>query len=270
MKNTAYHPSLTNLAKYSTYTNYLLEYYKHKDWESIKDSFRYVLFKTPPTKDRIITSKMGTFWCRGNTNDFQYVNFAYEKAVKDYIYANRLHYDFFIDIGACMGEYCIWLAKAGMPSIAFEPVPDNFKALSKNVALNKLQKLVTVLPVGLGSKKHRAYFDIKPVLTSASGIDRSYTGTETNVQIERLDDLLPQLPCGPEHRVIMKLDVEGMEVEVLQGASEFIRKAKGIALVMEKTFSGEENIRNFLAGLGRFTYQDIDEVNMVAIKQEPA
>ncbi|EMR04350.1 FkbM family methyltransferase [Cesiribacter andamanensis] len=267
MKNTAYHPSLTNLAKYSTYTDYLLEYTKHKDWKSIKDSLKYVLFKTPPTTDRIITSKMGTFWCRGNTNDFQYVNYAYEKQVKNYIYKNRKQYDFFIDIGACMGEYCIWLAKAGMPSIAFEPVPSNFKALSKNVELNQMQQMVTVLPVGLGSKAEKVYFDIKPVLTSASGIDRSYQGPETNVEIKRFDDLLPELPCTPEHRVIMKLDVEGMEVEVLQGAADFIKKARGLALVMEKTFSGEDNIRNFLASLGTFVYEDIDEVNMVAIKQ---
>jgi FkbM family methyltransferase len=267
MKNNAYHPSLTKLSKYTVYTDYLLEYYKHKDWKSIKDSFTYVLFKTPPASDRIVTSKMGTFWCRGNTNDFQYVNYAYEKQVKNYIFDNRKNYDYFIDIGACMGEYCIWLAKCGMPSIAFEPVPDNFKALSKNVELNRLQHMVTVLPVGLGSKAEKVYFDIKPVLTSASGIDRNYSGTETNVQIERFDDLLSQLPCTTEHRVMMKLDVEGMEVEVLQGAADFIRKAKGIALVMEKTFSGEDNIRQFLAGLGTFVYQDIDEVNMVAIKQ---
>lgn len=267
MKNTAYHPSLTKLSKYTTYTDYLVEYSRFKDWKSIRDSFNYVLFKTPPAADRIITSRMGTFWCRGNTNDFQYVNFAYEKQVKNYIFKNRRQYDYFIDIGACMGEYCIWLAKQGMPSIAFEPVPSNFKALSKNIALNKVQHMVTVLPLGLGNKAEKVYFDIKPVLTSASGIDRSYTGTETNVEIERFDNLLPRLPCTTDHRVIMKLDVEGMEVEVLQGAAEFIKKAKGIALVMEKTFSGEDNIRSFLTGLGNFTYQDIDEVNMVAIKQ---
>lgn len=267
MKNTAYHPSPFDISKYGTYTNYLLEYYRYKDWASIRDTFKYVLFRTPPTEDRVIHSRMGTFWCRGNTNDFQYVNYVYEKNVKNYIYSNRHKFDFFIDIGACMGEYCVWLAQQGMKCIAFEPVPKNFTALRKNVELNKLENMITALPVGLGDKSEEVYFDIKSVLTSASGIDRTYAGTEKNVRIERFDDLLPQLPCTPADRIIMKLDVEGMEVDALRGAAAFIKKVKNITLILEKTFAGEDNIRSFLASVGTFTYTDIDSVNMAAIKQ---
>lgn len=267
MKKKVYHPSPLNILKYGTYTDYLLECYKNKDWQSIKDSFKYVLFKTPPKTDRIVKSRMGTFWCRGNTNDFQYVNYAYERGVKDYVAAHMPDYDFFIDIGACMGEYCIWLAKQGKKCIAFEPVPSNFKALSKNVEINKLQDYITIFPVGLGSKSEEVYFDIKDVLTSASGIDRNYSGQEKNVKIEVFDELLPKLPCTTDDAIMMKLDVEGMEVDVLTGAAEFLRKTKKVTLILEKTFSGEDNIRDFLAMLGTFVYKDIDEVNIAAIKQ---
>lgn len=267
MKKKIYHPSPLNVLKYGTYTDYLLECYRSKDWQSIKDSFKYVLFKTPPTTDRLVKSRMGTFWCRGNTNDFQYVNYAYERHVKEYIAREIKHYDVFIDVGACMGEYCIWLAQQDVRCIAFEPVPANFSALQKNVELNRLQHRICTFPVGLGSVQEEVYFDIKAVLTSASGIDRTYTGVEKNVKIERLDDLLPQLKIKKEQGVMMKLDVEGMEVDVLTGAESFIRNTKKLTLIMEKTFTGEDPIRKYLSSLGNFIFEDVDEVNLAAIKQ---
>lgn len=267
MKNNAYHPSPLNISKYATYSDYLLECYRNRDWESIKDSFKYVLFKTPPTTDRIVKSRMGKFWCRANTNDFQYVNYAYERSVKDYIFRNLENFSYFFDIGACMGEYCVWLAQHGKRCVAFEPVPTNYKALTKNVEINNMQELIRTFPVGLGSKKEEVYFDIKPVLTSASGIDRNYTGTEKNVKIERLDDLMPQLSCTPDDAIMMKLDVEGMEVEALKGGENFLMNTKRLTLILEKTFAGEDNIRDYLATLGDFKYVDIDEVNIAAVKQ---
>ena len=230
MKKRTYHPSPINVLKYGTYTDYLVECYRNKDWESIKDSFKYVLFRTPPSSDRLIKSRMGTFWCRGNTNDFQYVNYAYERSVKDYIAANFNNFDCFIDIGACMGEYCIWLAQQGKKCVAFEPVPKNYLALSKNVEINKLQQYIKAFPIGLGSKSEEVYFEIQSVLTSASGIDRNYTGVERNVKIERFDDLQSQLPCTTDDRIMMKLDVEGMEVDVLTGAESFIKNVKSLYL----------------------------------------
>ena len=267
MKKKVYHPSPLNVLKYGTYTDYLIECYRSKDWQSIRDSFKYVLFKTPPTTDRLVRSRMGTFWCRGNTNDFQYVNYAYERHVKEYIASQIRHHDVFIDVGACMGEYCVWLAQQGMRCIAFEPVPANYQALRKNVEINNLQDRISSYPVGLGSIKEEVYFDIKTVLTSASGIDRTYTGVEKNVKIERLDDLLPELNIGSNQGVMMKLDVEGMEVDVLTGAENFIRNTRQLTLIMEKTFTGEDPIRKYLSSLGKFTFKDIDEVNLAAIKQ---
>jgi FkbM family methyltransferase len=267
MKNNAYHPSPLNISKYATYTDYLLECYRNKDWQSIKDSFRYVLFRTPPTTDRLVKSRMGTFWCRANTNDFQYVNYAYERSVKDYLQRNIKSYNYFFDIGACMGEYCVWLAQQGIRCVAFEPVPMNYKALAKNVEINNMQNLIRTYPVGLGSKEEEVYFDIKPVLTSASGIDRTYTGPEKNVKIKRLDDLIPELGCSPKDGIMMKLDVEGMEVEVLKGGENFLKSARKLTLILEKTFSGENSIRDYLATIGNFRYEDIDEVNIAAIRQ---
>src|SRR6266700_4038807 len=103
-------------------------------------------------------SGMGRFMVRKNTNDFQFINYAYEKAIKDYFIKNIDTFDVFIDVGACIGEYDIWLAKKGKRCIAVEPI--SFKGLERNIALNKAEDRIQVFPCGVGAKREKVYFEI--------------------------------------------------------------------------------------------------------------
>jgi FkbM family methyltransferase len=260
-----YKPSLLNFSKYLTYADYFKEYIACGDFKSLGASLRYMFTHKLPGHDFRASSRMGSFHIRKGTTDFQFINSAYERKVKNFIKAHLADFDVFIDAGACIGEYSVWLAKLGKRCIAIEPV--NFEAVRRNVALNGLEDRVQVLACGLGNKKGRVYFNIPSGLPSSSYMDKD-SDKEPNVDIETLDGLMPRLNIGPNDRVLMKMDVEGMEPELIEGARQFISSQPSLILVLYEHFDADD-FRNdkALSAHGRFEFSDIDGVNRAAVKK---
>lgn len=110
--------------------------------------------------------------------------------------------------------------KATMPGLrvlAFEPHPDTFGRLKQNAE----RYGVEVFPFGLSSASGELEFEDGAVshvfAVPQSGVKKSpYTlaGRNRLVEIRRLDEVIER-PC----RVVMKLDVEGHELDVLRGSS---------------------------------------------------
>jgi len=258
-----YRPSLWNPGKYLVYIDYFKEYLACKDFKSLSASLRYVFTHKLPGEDYQTNSRMGNFHIRKHTTDFQFINYAYERKVKEYIRDHIDTFDVFIDAGACIGEYCVWLAKMGKQCVAIEPV--NAAAVQKNVALNDVGDKVQVFACGLGSKKERVTFHIPSGLPSSSYMDRD-AGGEPNADIERLDDLYASFHLPEQTRILMKLDVEGMEPEVIAGAGNFIRRFPNLSFIYEHF--EEDNYRNdkALLAIADFRFQDIDKVNRLAVR----
>ncbi|MBS1659477.1 MAG: FkbM family methyltransferase [Bacteroidetes bacterium] len=262
---TQYRPSLSNPSKYLIYLDYFKEYIACKDFKSLGASLKYVFTHKLPKEDFQTSSRMGKFQIRKQTTDFQFINYAYERKIKEYMEKNLDSFDVFIDAGACIGEYCIWLAKLGKKCIAIEPV--NFEAVRKNIALNNLEDKVQLFTVGLGDKKERVYFYIPNGLPSSSFLDREgAAGKEPNVDIETLDELSKRFNIPPGSRILMKMDVEGMEPELIEGGKEFIKNTPNLSFIYEHFES--DNYRNdkALLALAPFKFQDLDPVNRLAIK----
>lgn len=260
-----YKPSLFNPAKYITYIDYFKEYFVCKDFKSLGASLKYVLTHKLPKEDYQAKSRMGSFHIRKGTTDFQFINHAYERKIKKYMEDNLDSFDVFIDAGACIGEYCIWLGKMGKRCVAIEPV--NFEAVRRNIALNRLEDKVQLFTCGLGNKKERVYFNIPTGIPSSSYMDKD-SAKEPNADIERFDDIFPKMNIAPTDRVLMKLDVEGMEVELIQGAREFIKNHKNLTFIYEHFKT--DNYRNdkALLEIAKFTFGDIDPVNRLAVKAQ--
>ena len=258
-----YKPSLSNPVKYLTYIDYFKEYIVCKDFKSLAASLKYVFTHKLPKEDYETSSKMGNFLIRKGTTDFQFINQAYERKVKKYIQDHIDDYDVFIDAGACIGEYCVWLAKQNKRCIAIEPV--NFEAVKKNVSLNNLGDKVKVFACGLGNKKDRVYFNIPTGLPSSSYLDKE-SDKEPNVDIETLDSLIAQFGIAPTDRVLMKMDVEGMEPELIEGAKNFIGSHKNLTMIYEHFETDDLQNDKALSAVANFRFADIDGVNRVAIK----
>ncbi|NLR60186.1 hypothetical protein HGH93_18885 [Chitinophaga polysaccharea] len=251
MKDHAYYPSWRKLSKYGQYLSYFGEYIRYNDWNSLAASVKLVLFNKPPGKTWQATSAMGRFRIRKGTTDFQFINYAYERRVRNYLKEQvaAKAIGSFIDIGACIGEYDVWLAAQGVPCIAFEPV--NYK--------------VKLYALGLGSWRKKVNFVVMGTVTGSSHIDRDHKNGG-NIPIERLDDLVPQLELNLRERIIVKLDVEGMETEVLEGARNFIGDTPDLRIIFER-YEGDNTVNDKLSSMGNFEFTRIDQYNYLATKK---
>jgi FkbM family methyltransferase len=259
----AYTPSPFRVRKYGKYLSYYMEFLKRGDFQSVSSAVKYVLFKQLPAKPRIATTPMGTFRFRAGTTDFQFANFSYESGIKQHLMQHIHQIGLFIDIGACIGEYCIWLSRQGVRSIAIEPV--NHQAILDNIALNNLSpEMIQVLNCAVGKENKKVSFFVPEGVSSSSHINVADAGG--NIDCKRLDDIIDISAIDQQKQTVIKMDVEGMEVEALQGASQLIKQVKNLSIIYEYTFCGDQAFRTVLDQYGRFTYRDLDGVNALAVK----
>ncbi|MEA2089375.1 MAG: FkbM family methyltransferase, partial [Thermoproteota archaeon] len=152
----------------------------------------------------------------------------------------------FIDVGAHVGKYSFYASKQVRDSglvIAIEPHPKNVENLKKGMKLNGLTNIVVV-------EKACGNYSGKGFLTE-HGTSANYKlvqkPTEIKVEVDTLDDILESLHV---RRVdMMKIDVEGCEHEVLQGAYKTIKEFKPL-LMVEVILNNKQKIFQYLQELG--------------------
>jgi FkbM family methyltransferase len=254
------------MKKLLTYYRYFFEYLKYGDFKSIFYSVMYVLFRKSHKSDRIIRTSVGKFFCRKNTNDFQFANYAYEWGVKKYLLDHCREYTVFIDGGACIGDYSILLSRFGLKCYAFEPIEQNFNVMQKNFELNNLSGKITALKLGLGAENVQKYFIFNPVNTGASSCTTDQGKANCRADIRTFDSLLPELQIDPDERILFKLDIESMEIEAIRGAASFIRNYPNITFVLEDKHTGQDPIQQALSDIATFEFGIVDNFNIFAKK----
>lgn len=133
--------------------------------------------------------------------------------------------DLFCDIGANVGSYTVLAsASAGADTVAFEPSLDACEWISRNIALNGLVDRVEIRNIALGSKSGTV-----PFTTRRGTENRVDAAGDITVSMETLDGCLPRRPA------MLKIDVEGYEVEVLKGAKDVLASSALKCLVVEVT-----------------------------------
>ena len=137
-----------------------------------------------------------------------------------------------LDIGANIGIMTYFLSKvnSGVDVIAFEPMPQNIKALNKIISYFKLNN-VSVKEIALGNEKGSVEM-VMPVLDDVKmqglshvvhdSITEFNEGIKFEVPVEKLDNL-PE--CNGSKKVAgIKMDVENFEYFVLKGGVNVIQK----------------------------------------------
>ena len=257
------------------YLNYTRSYIKHNDLRSIIDSSNFLLFNKGAKKTRIIDSYLGKIKVRQGTNDFQFANYYYEWGVKSYVLEHYGKFDVFFDIGSGIGDYAILMANIGLQVFAFEPIKSNYDVMVENIALNHLESKITPFNFAIGKEKSKANFTVTAVNTGASHKqelnlkDNNQRGNYTEeVSIRSLDELKDEFGIKPHTRVLIKMDMEGMETEGIEGGQEFLRSIDNLTIIAEAKHSGEDEIVKALNNLAVFEMGEIDEFNIYATKKE--
>ncbi|GAA4648850.1 FkbM family methyltransferase [Kistimonas scapharcae] len=136
-----------------------------------------------------------------------------------------------LDVGANIGNHAIYFSRFFSKVIAFEPNPKTYRLLDINT--EHISNIETK-KVGLSDKKDTLNFKIDKTNWGASritGEDLSIDGTSfISIHVESLDEVLSDQSSQIE---LMKIDVEGHELRVLQGAKRTIEHHKPIILFEE-------------------------------------
>jgi FkbM family methyltransferase len=139
----------------------------------------------------------------------------YEKPLLDHIYAERFT-GLAVDAGANIGNHTLWFAGiCGLDVAAFEPIKHT--ELARNVDLNELGDKITVHPSALGVIDGQALHVGKGRLATGKG----------TLPVRDLDGY------GLTDVAVIKVDVEGMEPQVLAGAEYTIRDQRPVIFAEE-------------------------------------
>lgn len=160
--------------------------------------------------------------------------------------------DLILDVGCNIGNHSLYMASAtGCRVEAFEPNPDLCEAFQKSIELNGLDGRVTLHSVGVGSRKAKAHFvNANPDNLGA----QSLTLIENSDDEESYDVITLDSVTFSSIVKVMKIDVEGMELEVLRGAIELIHRDRPALFVEAKAEEDYSSILALLSSLG-YRYQ---------------
>ena len=136
-----------------------------------------------------------------------------------------------IDVGANVGFFSVrfaqWVGDSG-EVISIEPEERNYASLISALKQKHLASRVRALKAVAADVPGTTYLEINPLHPADHKVSRDGTGVA--VDAVKLDDLIPdKRPLKPG---LIKIDVQGAEMLVLQGASDTLR-ISGPALFVE-------------------------------------
>lgn len=149
-----------------------------------------------------------------------------------------LHYlrntDLFLDVGANVGTYSILAGGvSGASGVAIEPLPQAFDALRTNLRLNALDGRIRPLNLGLGARSGELRFTSSLDTVNHVVSDEDSREASVAVPVRTLDEVVESVVPS-----LIKIDVEGFELEVFRGGARVLREPVLQALIVELNGSG--------------------------------
>ena len=164
-----------------------------------------------------------------------------------------------IDIGAHIGTFAVPVSKFAGLTIAFEPAEKTLALLRQNIERNHAS--VSVRAVGLGSAPG-----------SASLLERKAENAGANTLVEGSDIPVTTLDSEIEKANFIKIDVEGMEAEVLAGGKKLLEHSQPVVWFevnlsqLRSHGTSPARLEGFFHSLGYELYFLLDENKLARVK----
>lgn len=152
-----------------------------------------------------------------------------------------------VDIGANIGNHTVYFSKIckAKQVYSFEPQTPIHEILIKNITSNNAKDNVQVFKMGVGAESSKAKVS---VLDHGNyGMSKLENDESGEIEIDTLDRIL----LGKTETIdLIKIDVEGMEMDVLRGATEIFKKFKPLLYIEAGTDEEYQEVSEYLADFG--------------------
>ncbi len=153
----------------------------------------------------------------------------------------------FIDGGANIGFFSLIASKIVGPTgavIAFEPTPSTLNYLKKNITTNKIKNII-VVDKGLSSSEKQL-----PFLLSKDNPEANFIMSKEDENLQNKDQIIKISTISidkfcSENNInkidLIKLDIEGQELEAIKGAREILTINKNVKIIFELNIAFKKN-----------------------------
>jgi FkbM family methyltransferase len=151
----------------------------------------------------------------------------------------------FLDVGAHAGYYTLLSAVLAGTSgriFSFEPNPRNYLSLERNIRINGLQN-VTAIESAVSNANGYCFFETG----TGSGTGHLAESGTSRVRTIRLDDFARDHDIRPD---FIKIDVEGAELMVLEGARGLLADARPVLFLSTHGADVHRKCLDYLGALG--------------------
>ncbi|MFN4008585.1 MAG: FkbM family methyltransferase [Pannonibacter sp.] len=134
-----------------------------------------------------------------------------------------------LDIGANIGNHALYWAfhRKARRVVCFEPAPANHALLRRNIAANGFGDRIEAHQIALGAEDGSAR--VAHFTARNSGAAVMAADPNGGLRLARLDTLAADLAL--DHVDLIKIDVEGFEAAVLQGARMFLARHRPVIFI---------------------------------------
>ena len=210
--------------------------------------------------DQLVVYSFDSVSTEINLNGIYEKNFLFflKNYLKDNMY--NTENEIAVDIGAYIGNHSIFLSKIYKKILSFEPHPLSFKILQLNC---ENFPNINIFNYACSNINKKSFLRQKHTNIGGSFISDGSNPRDVRVTLVQLDNFLKNL--NPKEKIgLIKIDVEGHEIETLKGCVDTIKKDKPIITFELKNLKTNKNNSlpetiSFLKTLGYQKFYTIDQ-----------
>lgn len=192
-------------------------------------------------------------------NVFLYGNYHVEALYEQVMLSFAERADVVVDVGANIGYYSVQFGRITRGSVySFEPMSHQYRILQQNIAINRLHNVQQVQKIVSDSEGVARIYFAGTDNSGMSSLERR-TNEFQDVVTTTLDMFAREK--GLDGIDLLKIDVEGHELKVLQGANGLLAQGKIKYLFVEINYTtlraGNTSPNAVCSYLGQFGYEPV-------------
>lgn len=212
-----------------------------------------VIFSEDPTTIQI--SGVSAQYRVTSVSEFSIFNKQSERQILEDILGRVEDDDVFWDVGANIGLYTCLVTQSLSETVAFEPFPKNASRLEENISLNKLKDKSSVYQYALSDQTRGGKLSVvnENVGTGQNRISNNkITADEIEIEEKRGDNLIRK---GIPTPTVLKIDVEGAEMQVIEGLGDILSSARLIYCEVHNDESHDNRLDEIRKTLSEYGFE---------------